>query len=261
MTVWRRVTASALIVLGAAFAGGGNVAANAAEIRLLSPGSLISVMKELLAEFEQASGHKVAVEFININLANSRIRKGEAADMAIVAPEQAAALVKDGHAVAGTPSNIAKVGIGLVVRKGAPRPDIGTVDAFKATMLAAKSVTFNNPKSGGPVGIYMTALFDRLDIAEAMKPKTKYAATGVEGTVEIVGNGEIQYGFSQVSEMMNRPTVDLVGPLPEKVQFYTNFTATILANSKEPAAARALLAFLAGKNAAAAFKSRGLEPG
>jgi molybdate transport system substrate-binding protein len=256
-----RVTALALALSGVVIGNGLSSAASAADIKLLSPGSLTSVMKELLAQFEQSSGHKVVVDYININLANARIRKGEVADVAIVSPEQAGDLVKAKFAVAGTPSNIAKVGIGLVVRKGAARPDIGTVDAFKSAMLASKSVTFNNPKSGGPVGIYMMALFDQLGIAEPMKPKIKFAVTGVEGTVEIVGNGEIQYGFSQVSEMINRPTIDLVAPLPEKIQHYTRFTAAILATSREPAAAKALLTYLSTKETGAVFKSRGLEPG
>ena len=256
-----RPAAFALALLGAAIGSGLSSAAEAAEVKLLSPGSLTTVMKELLAEFERSSGHKVVVDFININLANARIRKGEVADVAIVSPEQAGDLVKEGRAVAGTPSNIAKVGIGLVVRKGAARPDIGTVDSFKSAMLASKSVTFNNPKSGGPVGIYMMALFDQLGIAEPMKLKIKFAVTGVEGVADIVGKGEIQYGFSQVSEMINRPNLDLVAPLPEKIQNYTRFTATILASSSEPAAAKALLAFLSAKQAGAVFKTRGLEPG
>ena len=217
-------------------------------------------MADLIPEFERSSAHKVTFDFNGaIGAMTERIQKGEAADVVIVSNRQIDALEKQGKVVAGSSTDIAKVGVGLFVRKGAPKPDIGTVEAFKRTMLAAKSIGWNDPAAGAPVSIYMLGALERLGIAEQMKPKTVAFKQRSE-RFEAVARGDVEIGFNQISEIIAAPGVDLVGPLPAPIQNYTLFTAGIVTGSKERAAATALMAFVSAPAAQAIWRAKGFEP-
>lgn len=235
-------------------------AADTAEIKILSGSAIESVMAELLPRFEQSSGHKVKFDFNGaIGAMTERIQKGEAADVIIVSGPQVDVLEKEGKVVKGSRADFAKVGVGIFVRKGASKPDIGTIEAFKRTLLTAKSIGYNDPAAGAPVSIYLMALFQRLGIAEEMKAKTTVFKQRSE-RFEAVARGDVEIGFNQISEIVVMPSVDLVGPLPAEIQNYTLFTAAVVATSNEQEAARSLIRFIASPAAAAAVKSKGFEP-
>jgi molybdate transport system substrate-binding protein len=234
-------------------------AAKAAEIKLLSANALESAMTGLLMEFEKSSGHKVTSEYRTAGAVADRIQKGEAVDVTIVTRSQIDALLKQGRIIENSRADIAKVGIGVFVRRGASKPDISSVDTFKRTLVATKSIAFIDPTSGGASGIYMTGLMERLGIAADMKPKTKLAAPGGP-LYEMVAKGDAEIGFNQISEVLAQPSVELIGPLPATIQNYTLFAAGIVASSKQVDAGKALIGFLSSPTAAAVMTAKGFEP-
>jgi molybdate transport system substrate-binding protein len=164
--------------------------------------------------------------------------------------------IKSGKVVSGSRVDLAKSGVGVGVKAGAPKPDISTTEALKKTLLAAKSIGY----STGPSGVYMTGLFQRLGIADEVKPKLKQTPTGVF-VGSIIASGEAEIGFQQVSELSHFAGVDYVGPLPADIQRFTTFASGIMTAAKEADAAKALVKFITSPNAGAAFKKRGMEPG
>src|SRR3954452_10311402 len=165
-------------------------------------------------------------------------------------------LEKQGKVVSGSRADIAKVGVGLFVRKGAPKPDISSVEAFKRTLLAARSIGWNDPDAGAPVSIYMIGVLERLGIAAAMKPKTVAFKQRSE-RFEAVARGDVEIGFNQISEIIAAPGVDLLGPLPAPIQNYTLFAGGIVATSKDQDAAKALIRFISSPIAHETWKSKG----
>src|SRR6266446_8637775 len=143
----------------------------------------------------------------------------------------------------GSHADIARVGVGLFVRKGAPKPDISSVDAFKHAMLAARSIGWNDPAAGAPVSIYMIGVLEQLGIADAMKPKTVAFKQRSE-RFEAVARGDVEIGFNQISEIITAPGVDLVGPLPAPIQNFTLFVGGVVSTSREQEAAKALIRFI-----------------
>jgi molybdate transport system substrate-binding protein len=250
--------ASAKFSLALALLGVADSSARAAEIKLLSAVALKPVMDTLIPDFEKSSGHKVTINYGTVGALAERVQKGEPADVAIVAGPQIDNLQTQGKVVAGSRANIAKVGVGAVVRKGAPKPDISDVEAFKRTMLAAGSILYPDPAGGGPPGIWMSGLLDRLGIGAEMKQKTKLANPG-PNFYDGVANGDVEIGFNQVSENLAATNVDPVGPLPPAIQNYTQFAAGIGASSTQRDAAKALVNFLASPSSAALLKARGYE--
>jgi len=231
-------------------------AANAAEIRVLSTQATEEAYRELVPQFEQASGHKVATVFTGTLDANKRLAAGESYDLLIMSAPSIDEHIKSGKVAAGSRVDLAKSGVGVGVKAGAPKPDISTTEALKKTLLAAKSIGY----STGPSGVYMIGLFQRLGIADEVKPKLKQTPTGVF-VGSIIASGEAEIGFQQVSELSHFAGVDYIGPLPADVQQFTTFASGIMAGAKEPDAAKALVKFITSPNAAAAFKKRGMEPG
>jgi len=164
-------------------------------------------------------------------------------------------LVKQGKVVADSRANLARSGIGAAVRAGASKPDIGSVDALRRTLLAAKSIAYSDSASG----VYIRdVLFKRLGIADQVAGKARMIPAEPVG--EVVARGEAEIGFQQISELKPIPGIELVGPLPPEAQKYTIFSAGIVTGSKEPEAARALVKFLASPAAAPAIKESGMEP-
>jgi molybdate transport system substrate-binding protein len=231
-------------------------ACNAAEIKVLSTQATEEAYKELVPQFEKATGHKVTTIFTGTLDVQKRIAAGETYDVIIMAGPAIDDYIKSGKIVQGSRADLAKSGVGVAVRAGAPKPDISSTDALKKTLLAAKSIGY----STGPSGVYLATLFTRLGVAAQVAPKLKQTPTGVfVGT--LVASGAAEIGFQQVSELSTFPGVDFVGPLPAEVQQTTTFASGIQSGAKEADAARAWVAFLTAPAAAAAYKKRGLEPG
>jgi len=234
-------------------------AATAAQIKVLSGSAIETAMAVLIPQFEKSSGHKVISDFNGaIGAMADRIQKGEAADVAIVSGLQIEMLEKQGKVISGSRTDIARVGVGLFVRKGAAKPDISSVDAFKRTMLAAKSIGWNDPAAGAPVSIYMIGVLERLGIADVMKPKTVAFKQRSE-RFEAVARGDVEIGFNQISEIIAAPGVDLVGSLPAPIQNYTLFAGGIVATSKEQNAAKALIRFISSPVVQEIWKSKGFD--
>jgi molybdate transport system substrate-binding protein len=230
--------------------------ADAAEIKVLSTQATEEAYRELVPQFEKASGHKVTTIFTGTVDANKRLAAGETYDLLIMSAPSINEHIKGGKVVAGSRVDLAKSGVGAGVKAGAPKPDIGTVDALKKALLAAKSIGY----STGPSGVYVVGLFQRLGIADDVKGKLKQTPTGVF-VGSIIASGEAEIGFQQVSELSHFAGVDYVGPLPAEVQHFTTFSSGIMAGAKEADAAKAPVKFITAPAAASAFKKRGMEPG
>ncbi|HWE17772.1 MAG TPA: molybdate ABC transporter substrate-binding protein [Hyphomicrobiaceae bacterium] len=229
----------------------------AADIKVLTAGAMRGVLVEMLPQFEKDTGHKVAFDNATAGTLAKRIEGGEAFDVAIITPKVIDALAGGGKIVPGSSVDVAKVGIGVAVKEGAPLPDIKTVEAFKRALLAAKSVAYIDPKAGGSSGIYFDGLLDRLGLAADVRPKAKLKQGGY--VAELVASGEAEVAVHQISEIVPVKGVVLVGPLPAEIQNFTTYSAAIGASARDNAAARALVDYLAGPAAAAVLKTKGME--
>jgi molybdate transport system substrate-binding protein len=233
---------------------------NAAEIHFLCGFALALAMKEIIPEFQKTTGYAVTVSYANVGVITNRVRQGEIADVAMVSPEQSLDLKKEGKIVEAVQVPVAKVGIGVAVKKTAGKLDISTVEAFKRVLLNARMIAMADPSRGSPVSAYLLGLFDRLGIASELKPKTILTPSNVE-TFESLANGKADIGTSQVSEIIASPYADLAGALPSDIQSYTVLTATIPRSATAPDAARVFIEFLTSSRAGSIYKSKGMEPG
>ena len=234
-------------------------AAHAGEVKVLAGSAVDTAFAELIPKFERASGDKVRFDGDGaIGQMAKRVEAGEAADVLVVSRPQIQALEQKGRLVPGTTREIARMGVGVFVRKGAPKPDISTPQAFKATMLGAKSIGYNDPALGAPVSIYLLGLFERMGIATEMKQKTVVFRQRTERFAP-VARGEVEIGFNQLGEIIVQPGIDLVGPLPAPIQNYTLFTAAVVAAGENHDGARRFIEFIASPDAAAVFKRKGFE--
>ncbi len=232
-------------------------AAGAAEIKVFSAGAYRQVLGELAPDFEKRTGHKLAIERGTVGQLVKKVESGEAFDFVIVTPAAIDKLVKGGHVADGTKTPVASVGVGVMVKEGAPKPDIATVDAFKKALLAAKTVAYIDPASGGSSGIYTAKMLAGLGIADAIKPKERLKKGG--HVAELVAGGEAEIGLQQISEIVPVKGVTFVGPLPKEIQKITVYAAGIAAKTRNPDAAKALLAALTGPEAARVLKAKGME--
>ena len=233
--------------------------ASAAEIKFFCPVAMKGVMPEVVAQFERSSAHKVTVEYGTVGAIVEWLEKGEPADVTIVSGPRYEALQKQGKIVAGSRVEIAKVGIGLFVRAGAQKPDIGSVDAFKRTLLGAKSVSYGDPAGGGVSGVHMAGVTERLGIAGEMQPKTKLLPNS-QTVLEAVAKGDVEIGIGLTSDTALLAGVDLVAALPAELQNFTLYAAGILASSKQAEAGKALIGFLSSPAAQVVLKAKGFEP-
>jgi len=232
--------------------------ADAADIKVLTAGAFKQVVVGMAGEFEKATGHKLVVENDTVGALAKRIDTGEAFDVTFLAPAAIDDLIRKGKLADGSRVDLARVGIGVMVKEGAPKPDIGSVEAFKRALLDAKSVAYINPASGGSSGIYLVKLFDQLGIADQLKPKAKLKNGGY--VAELITSGEAELGIHQISEIVPVKGVTLIGPLPKEVQNYTAYSAGISASAKEGEGAKALVKFLAGPRTGEFLKAKGMEP-
>ena len=216
-------------------------------------------MAELIPAFERASSHKVTHDFDGaIGQMTARVLNGEPADVVIVSGPQIDQLIQQSKVRVGTRKDLAKVGIGLFVRKGGPKPDVSSVEAFRHAMVAAKSIGWNDPAAGAPVSIYMLGVLQHLGIAAEMSTKT-IAFKQRSERFAAVARGEVEIGFNQISEIIAASGVELVAPLPREIQSYTLFAAGIATSSKNPEAAKALIDFIASPGSATLWQAKGFE--
>jgi len=226
-----------------------------ATIKLFVSNSMRGVMNELLPQFERATGHKVEVSYDPAKLMMERIRRGEAADLVILGGPALEELESAGKIARGSRRVISSCGVGVAVKAGAPKPDIGTVDSFKRALLAARSVAYTEH---GASGIYFSKLIEKLGIANEVKAKVARQAGGLVG--EIVAEGKADLAVQQIPELMVVKGVDFVGPLPRDIQQITVSSAGIFSSSRAPADARVLLDFLTTPEAMVVMKAKGHEP-
>ena len=232
----------------------------AAEIRVMISGGLSAAYKELAPQFEKATGNTVITSY-GPSMGNTenaipvRLARGEPADVLIMVGDALGVMISKGLADAGSRVDLVRSPIGMVVRAGAPKPDISTPEALKATLLAAKSVAYSDSASGGYVG---TELFKKLGIASEMEGKARMIpADPVAG---VVAHGDAELGFQQISELLPIPGADLVGPLPPELQKITIFSAALTKEAKAREQGKALIDFLASPAAAPALVKSGMEP-
>lgn len=232
--------------------------AAADEITAFFPGSLKHANAQLIPQFERSSGNKVNAVYSTAGAVADKVRNGEAADVAVSGAGAMDQLSKQRKLQPGSTIALVKVGAGALVRKGAAKPDISTVERLKAALLAAKAISYTDPALGGPVGIYIGKLMDKLGIGPEMKRKTKLSGPG-EAVSTTVVNGEADIGFIMINEILADPRVDFAGPLPPPVQYYTTFTGGIVAASKHQDAARAFITFLSSPATRAILEKLGFE--
>jgi len=227
-------------------------AAKAAEIKVFTARAIATVLDKIGPEFERTTGHKLNVISGFGPIFVKQINAGESFHILVSLASPIDGLVKGGKILADTRTNLVRSGVGVEVRAGAPKPDISSVEAFKRALLNAKSIGYLKV-AGVP------QLIDRLGITDAIKSKVTMPDTDIVS--ELVAKGEIELGIVVITQILTTPGVELVGPLPPEIQFYTVFTAGVSANSKAPDAARDLIRFLTSPTAVPVIKSQGMEPG
>jgi molybdate transport system substrate-binding protein len=232
------------------------VAAEAAEVKVLSAAAMRPVMNELGLQFERATGHKLVIQFDVIGVLKRQIDAGERFDVAILTTPSIDDLVKEGKITASTRADIARSGISVIVRSGAPKPDIGSAEAFKQAVLNATSISYVKDT---PTASHLARLFERLGIAEQMKLKTKLTE-GAGSVAPAIVAGEAELGFVLATAFQPVAGVELVGPLPPELQNYVGYTAGVGATAKEGEAGKALINFLKTPAAVQVLKAKGWEP-
>jgi molybdate transport system substrate-binding protein len=235
-----------------------NNTARAAELRVLASVALTSALDELSPVFENATGDKLSIGYGLAADLRKHILDGETADVIILTRPLMDELQKQDKLVANSLVNVVGTPVSVVARAGAPKPDMSSVDAFKHTLLTARSIVYADPAKGGASGVYFARVLDRLGIAEQLKGKT-ILVPGAQAA-EVVARGDAELGVAQGSEIVPVAGAQLVGPLPGELASMTVFTAGIGAASKSPEAAKALIKFLTGPEAASRFKTKGFEP-
>lgn len=243
------------VVLGAI--GIMSQSAGAAEIKVLTTGAFKQVVVALVPEFEKATGHQVVVDSGTVGELQKRVDGGETFDVLVLSPKGVEDYIKGGKIVAGSNANLAKVGVGVMVKEGAPKPDISSVEAFKQALRNAKSMAYIDPASGGSSGIYVANLLDKLGLADEVKPKAKLKKGG--HVSDLIASGEAELGIHQISEIISEKGVTLVGPLPKDIQNYTTYAVGLGSGARQAEAAQAFIQVLTGPSAAAVLKSRGME--
>lgn len=227
---------------------------DAAEIAVVSGGAMRRFLLEAVPLFEQARGHRVTVRFGPTRDVQAEIEAGAAFDIALLPRAAIDALVQSGKIAGGTPVDVVRSIVGLMVRAGAPKPDISTVDAFKRLLRRAKSVSY----SKGPSGLYVAALLQRLGLAAEMKDKIVFAIGRPVG--EVIANGEAEIGMQQIVENQPVEGAHLVGPLPSELTNYVMYTAGFAVAAANAAAASAFVTFLGSAAMVPIIRAKGMEP-
>ena len=229
---------------------------NAAEITVIASTAMREVLAELVPMFERASGHKVAVSFLSGAVLPVKMKEGAQADLVVATPETIDDLVKAGRLLVGTRVDFVRSGAGVAVRAGTAKPDIATPEAFKAALLAAKTVGY----SQGPSGVHFMTVLARLGISDEVKAKGVVPPLGQRvGT--LIAEGKAEIGVQQITELLQIPGIDFVGPLPRELQANIVYATATPTSAKDSASASALVKFLSSEPALPIIKKVGLEPG
>jgi molybdate transport system substrate-binding protein len=205
----------------------------------------------------------VTIEYGPAGSVANRIQKGDAADVAIVTAPQLESLESQGKIVQGSRADIAGIAVGVAIRKGAAKPDISTVEAFKRALLSARSIGYRDPATGSTSGIFTARMLDELGIANELQPKIKLDSSDgdhPENVFQGLVKGEVEMQIGQITEIVMAPGVELLGPLPSEIQKVTMLAAGIVTASKAPKSAEALVSFLSAPSAAAVLKANGFQP-
>jgi molybdate transport system substrate-binding protein len=226
--------------------------AAAAEIKIFTSRAIATVLEKIGPEFERTTGNKLNVIMGFSPVFVKQIDAGEPFDVIASPPGTINGLVKNGKVIADTRTKLVRSGYGVAVRAGAPKPDVSTTEAFKRTLLNAKSIGYL-PTPGLP------ELLERLEIAEAIKSKLTIPKEDIVNV--LLAKGELEVAVIVITQVLTTPGIELAGPLPPDIQIYTSFEGAVSANSKAPDAARALLRFLTGPTAIPVIKAQGMEPG
>jgi molybdate transport system substrate-binding protein len=242
-----------------ALATGPSARAREPELTVMTSVALTSALDELKPAFEDREKVKLAITYGLIADLKKRVLAGESADVMILSKPAMEDLAKENKIVSESLVTVASTPVAVAARAGAAKPDISTVDAFKKTLLAAKSIVYADPAKGGASGVYFARVIERLGIADELKTKT-ILVPGAQAA-EVVAKGEAELGVGQASEIVPVAGAQLVGPLPGELASMTIFAGAIGAGSKSSAAAKAFFQFLASPEARAALKKKGFEPG
>lgn len=233
--------------------------ARAAEIKVFSTIGVQSALEELAPQFEKATGHKLQVTWATAAVLVKRVQAGESADLYVLTRQSLEALTKEGKTSVGPDATFASSGMAMVVKHGAPKPDISTAEAFRRALLNAKTISYSDPAHGGASGVYFAGLLQRMGIADQVKAKTRHPPPSGNSAVLVV-NGEAELAIQQEPEVMAVAGVDMVGPLPADLNNITAYAAGIGSGSSQAEAGNALIRFLHTPEAAAVFKAKGLTP-
>ena len=228
--------------------------ASAEEIRVLSSVGIKAVVEVLGPQFERTTKHKVTTTFDLAGVLKTKIEGGEAFDVAILTPAMIDDLIAKGKIASATRTEVARTGLGLMIRAGAPKPDVSTSDAFRKTLLAAKSITY---VTTGASGVAFLATVEKMGIADAIKAKAKPAANGDQVNANIL-NGTAEFAVLPVSEILPVKGAALGGVFPKDVQTYIVMAAGVNANAKS-SVAREFVAYLMAAPNSAVIRDKGME--
>jgi molybdate transport system substrate-binding protein len=258
-SIMKNVTRTAMIhAAGAALFYSLAASASAADLKVFSTIGVQSALEAMAPKYEKLSGNTLNITWATAAALAKRVQAGESADVMILTPPLLETLIGDGKAAPGiTP--LAGSGIAMVVKSGAPKPDISTPEAFKQALLDAKSIAYSDPAAGGASGVYIGKLLQRLGIADIVKGKTKHPPANGNAAV-LVANGEAELAIQQTPEVMSAQGVDIVGILPGDLNNITVFAAGVGKDTRDKAAAEDFIKFLKTPDAANVFKMRGLDP-
>ena len=230
--------------------------AQSTPVRIFVSNGVRAVVEELQGQCERAIGHPLVLEYSAAAVLKKKIDDGEAFDAALLTTEVTDQLIKEGKVTSASRADLARAGVGIGIRAGAPKPDIGTPDTLKRALLNAKSITY---AKDGAARVLIERIYDRLGIADEVQPKVLLQA--VPGTPQkAVAKGEAEMVMTLVSEILPAPGIQLVGPVPKELQSYVSFRGGISAKTKDAEAAQAVVKFFSGPQAAAIYKAKGLEP-
>ena len=228
---------------------------SAAEIKVIGSAGVTGPVDELGRQFAAATGHKVMTDYEVIAVLKRRIDAGEVFDIAILSPEAIDELIRSGKIAADARTSFGRAGLAVGARKGAPKPDVSSVEAFKRTMLNARLVSYSKE---GLSGVHFLAILARLGIVEDMRLRIKAYETSEYTTA--VAKGEAELIVTAIAPLLAEPGIEIVGVLPPELQTYVHFTAGVSAAAKEPQAAKSFIRFPTSPAAAPVLKAKGLEP-
>ncbi len=229
------------------------------DIKVMSAGAVMSMVTALGDEFARATGHKLDLNFGTAGALTERLKAGEKADLVILSASAIETLEKTGMFVTGSRTDLGRTVTGVVVKDGAPLPDISTPEAFKQALLKARSVSYTDPRAGGSSGTAFAAMLDRLGIADAVNKKAVLGKRGHE-VATLVAEGKAEIGTTFISEVLPIKGAKVVGPLPGDLHNANTYTAAIPVSSPARDAAAALLRALTDPVTGGRWTAAGLEP-